>query len=76
MCSVCSEKATKAKKALMLLRDMTIKSKADIDFSLNSDKREKPLFSFAKKFDKEFRVLPIIAIILSILLIWAIASDD
>lgn len=76
MCSMCSEKASKAKNFLMLLRDMTFKSKAEVDFSLKSKKCDKPLFSFKKKFDKEFKVLPVISIALGIILVWAILTDN
>ncbi len=69
MCNSCSRTFNKAKCGMEMLKGMTINNKADIDFSVKSCKSASPLFSFKKKFDKEYRLLPIIGVALGVLLI-------
>lgn len=57
------------------LSGITIKNKADIDFEVKSKDKIKPLFSFKKKFDKEFSLLPVIGIALSVILFFMLLSD-
>jgi hypothetical protein len=69
VCGECTTALKKAKSGLDELKGMTVKSKADIDFSIRSDKRNADIFSFKKNFNKEYRLLPIIGVVLGILLI-------
>lgn len=73
------ESAKKAKNRISAfaerLSDITIKNKADIDFEIKSGDKIKPLFSFKRKFDKEFSLLPVIGIALSVILFFMLLSD-
>lgn len=76
MCNECTTALTKAKNGLDMLRSMTVKSKADIDFSIKSDKKDSDIFTFRKNFNKEYRLLPIIGVVLGILLILTLLGSS
>ncbi len=76
LCNTCSQTMNKAKNTMDMLKSMTINNKADIDFSIESTKSDCPIFSFKKKFDKQYRLLPIIGVALGILLIITLLKCD
>ena len=57
------------------LNGMLVKNKADIDFEVKSKNSVRPLFSFKKNFNKEIKLLPLIAAALGIMLIITMMSD-
>ncbi len=76
VCEPCRCAMQKAKNAMNTLSGMTLKNKACFDFQIKSKDKTKPVFCFSKNFDKEFKVLPIIAAILGVLLIITLMSGD
>lgn len=76
VCEPCKCAIQKAKSTMNTLCGMTVKNKACFDLQIKSKDKTKPVFCFSKNFDKEFKVLPIIAALLGILLIFTIMSSD
>lgn len=76
ICEPCRCAMDKMKSTMCTLKGMTIKNKACFDFQIKSKDKTKPVFCFSKNFDKEVKVLPIIAALLGVLLIITIMSGD
>ena len=76
MSSKCTNALNKAKNGLDMLKSMIVKGKADIDISIKSSKKDSDIFSFKKNFNKEYKLLPIIGVVLGILLIINLLSSS
>ncbi len=63
------------RKKIDFLNGLTLNNNSDVDLSINSKHREKPLFNFKCNCKKELRIMPILIAVLGILLICIMASD-
>ncbi len=73
---MCKKMKTHMNNCVSFANGLSIKNDSDIDFKIKSKHKDKPLFNFKYNCHKEFRLLPIIGVILGALLILTIISDS
>ena len=80
MCSAYAQDLFKKAKTYMnnglcFINGLSIKNDSDINFKIKSKHKDEPIFKFRYNCCKEFRLLPIIGVVLASMLVLAIACD-
>ena len=72
---LCKKVKTGMNNCLSFANGLSIKNDSDINLKIKSKHKDEPLFKFRYACNKEFRLLPIIGVIVASMLVLAIVCD-